>query len=71
MQDFDWSSVHNVVGVGNKFNAFSQVIAELHDKYFPLVTIKNSNHNTQNKPWITSSILNSIKKRKIIYTNVI
>ena len=49
---------------------FINIISSLHNKYFPLIKTK-INVRSLFKPWLTSSILNSIKKKNNLYRNYI
>ena len=71
IREIDWSPVYNAIGTDSKFDVFSQVISELHDMYFPLKTVRIMKPKNLIKPWITPSILNSIKKKNNLYKHYI
>ena len=61
-----WSSVYNSNGPNEKYNSFFEIINKLHNSCFPLEKIRiNTRH--QNKPWITTAVLKSIKKKNSLY----
>jgi hypothetical protein len=66
----DWTSVYLAEGTQNKFNIFSSTITMLHDKFFPQINTKIKFSSTY-KPWLTSSILNSIKKKNNLYKKLL
>ena len=70
LSGIDWAPVYCADGVENKFNTFINIISSLHNKYFPLIETK-INIRSLFKPWLTSSILNSIKKKNNLYRNYI
>ena len=66
----DWTPVHQEDGTENKFQKFENIIAKMHNNHFPLVKIKVKSEN-KDKPWLSSSILNSVKKKNSLYKNYI
>ena len=70
LEIMDWSPVFQAEGINNKFDKFNNIITELHDKYFPLVLTMLKTKNLY-KPWLSSSILNSIKKKNNLYKSFI
>ena len=63
--DINWPQVLNVQNndVNSTFNAFEKKINDLLDLYLPLRKMTKREHKKQHKPWITTGILNSIKRR--------
>ena len=53
-----------------KCSKLNLIMTELHDKHFPSIRIKLKS-NDRFKPWITSSLKNSIKKKNLLYKNFI
>ena len=70
LSTMDWSEVLNGATVDDKFIKFNLLISDLHDKYFPSVKLKLK-PNDRFKPWITSTLRNSIKKKNLLYKNYI
>jgi len=66
----DWTPVYTAEGAENKFNVFNNFIIKFHNECFPLVTTKIKTRNIY-KPWLTSSILNSVRKKNNMYKNYI
>ena len=66
----DWLSVYQAEGINNKFDEFNSIITGLHNKYFPVVPTVLKTKNLY-KPWLTASILNSIKKKNNLYKSFI
>ena len=66
----NWAPVYQAVGTENKFSVFNNFIVELHNRCFPLVksTVKIKSIY---KPWLTSGILNAVKKKNNLYKNFI
>ncbi|MFZ2540057.1 MAG: reverse transcriptase family protein [Oscillospiraceae bacterium] len=63
---YDWSEVVALDGTNNKFNLFLSIVKNLHTECFPLIRIK-INPKSESKPWITKTILNSIRKKNTMY----
>ena len=62
----DWEPVYSCVGANEKYNCFLNILDGLQNQFFPMEKIKiNIKH--QNKPWITASVLKSIKKKNSLY----
>ena len=68
MHTNDWSTVYNTDGVNNKYNAFCSVLNKCIDEFFPERKIK-INTKSETKPWISHSLVNSIKKKNAMYKN--
>ena len=62
----DWSSIVDAGGTEDQYRAFNDTIQELHEECFPLTKIK-TNPLSESKPWISLSILKSIKKKNKMY----
>ena len=62
----DWSQVLSNDNVNNKFDKFISIFDNLHNKHFPPKQIKIRNDKAF-KPWITSAMKNSIKKKNNLY----
>ena len=60
--------VYMAEGVDNKFNVFNNFIIKFHNECFPWITTKINTRNLF-KPWLTSFILNSIRKKNNMYKN--
>ena len=66
----DWSTVFAFENTVDKYDCFTRTIELMHDKYFPLTTTKIKN-NRLRKPWITSGILKSIKRKNSLYKTAV
>ena len=64
----DWTPIYMAEGVDKIFNVFNNFIIKTHNECFPLITTKVNTRNLF-KPWLTSSILNSIRKKNNMYKN--
>ena len=63
----DWTEVYNAIGTQAKYTCFDKIITKLVSSNFPEKRFESKASQTT-KPWITTSILNSIRK-KIHFTN--
>ena len=63
--EIDWNPVHIAIGVNNKYECFNNIIQTHLNQHFPEKKIK-INVKSEAKPWITPSILNSIKKKNLL-----
>ena len=66
----DWSDVYTARGTQNKYSCFEHTLHCLINTYFPEQKIK-INMKQQDKPWITKSILNCIRKKNEMYKRYI
>ena len=64
--NYDWSDIIKDENVNEKYDHFIGTITELHNAHFPLITMKIK-RLSEEKPWITKAILNSIKKKNSMY----
>ena len=60
-----WHSVYNAVDVSTAYNNFIQIIDNLFSKCCPITVIK-SKRNFFNKPWMTTGLKNSCKKKTLL-----
>ena len=66
----DWSDVYNEVGADDKYNCFFKIVDELQNECSSLVKYKlNAKHLS--KPWITPSMLRSVKKKNRLYSRTL
>ena len=64
----DWSSVYNTVNVDESFNNFSDVFNLHLNNHIPKVKDKQINYKSSPRlPWITNSLLRSIKRKNNLY----
>ena len=68
LSEIDWNSVQSAIGVNNKYECFNNILQTHLNQHFPKNKIK-INTKSEAKPWITLSILNSIKKKNLLYKN--
>ena len=61
-----WHSVYNAVDVNTAYNNFIQIIDNLFSKCCPIIGTK-SKINFLDKPWMTTGLKNSCKKKKLLY----
>ena len=61
-----WQSVYNAVNVNTAYDNFIQIIDNLYNKCCPIIVIK-SHKNFYAKPWMTSGLKNSCRKKKLLY----
>ena len=66
LQDVSWNSVYETSDCNEKYNCFMHIISVLHNQCFPITSIK-INPLKDSKPWITQTILNSVKKKNTMY----
>ena len=66
--NIDWSLVYDTSDVDEKYTCFLNIITDLHNTCFPLTSVK-INPMKDSKPWISLSILNSVKKRTACINN--
>ena len=59
--NIDWSLVYDASDVDEKYTCLLNIITDLHNTCFPLTSVK-INPMKESKPWISLSILNSVKK---------
>ena len=62
----DWSDIRTTIGVNNMYDKFNDLLNNQINIYFPEIKIK-INEKSENKPWITRTILNSINKKNTMY----
>ena len=60
-------SLHQFKGLNSMFDVFQDKIIEIIDSNAPYITLTKKQSNLRNKPWITSSILKSIKNKSLYY----
>ena len=68
LTEIDWNPVQTAIGVNNKYECFNNIIQTHLNQHFPEKKTK-INAKSEAKPWITPSILNSIKKKNLLYKN--
>ena len=68
LTEIDWNPVHIAIGVNNKYECFNNILQTHLNQHFPEKKIK-INVKSEAKPWITPSILNSVKKKNLLYKN--
>ena len=66
----DWSDIRATIGVNNMYDKFNSLLNNQINIYFPAIKIK-INEKSENKPWITRTILNSINKKNTMYKHYI
>ena len=66
LNDVNWSTVLDAQTTNDKYTHFVDIIDGLTNSCFPLTTIK-INPIRDSKPWITPTILNSVKKKNTMY----
>ncbi|MFZ2538187.1 MAG: endonuclease/exonuclease/phosphatase family protein, partial [Oscillospiraceae bacterium] len=66
LNNADWSPVYSATGSNNKYQYFIDMFTDMHNSCFPLRNVKFTSMS-HNKPWITPTILNSIKKKNNMY----
>ena len=66
LSETDWTDVLTAPCTGTKYSHFINIIDTLHNKCFPLTKVK-INPIKDSKPWITSTLLNSIKRKNNLY----
>ena len=64
----DWTEIVFSEGANNKFDHLIKTIEVLHNTCFPLVNVK-INQISDSKPWISKTLLNSVKKKNNLYKN--
>ena len=66
LSETDWTEVLGAPCTSTKYSHFINIIDTLHNKCFPLTKVK-INPIKDSKPWITSTLLNSIKRKNNLY----
>ena len=66
LSSHDWSSIYKSNDPNEQYSYLSDVLENLHNKHFPIKTIKINNKTKQNA-WITPGILKSIKRKNKLY----
>ena len=61
-----WQSVYSAVNVNTAYDNFIQIIDNLFNKCCPIIVIK-SRRKFSDKPWMTSGLKNSCRKKKLLY----
>ena len=61
-----WHSVYNAADINSAHNNFIQIIHNLLCKCCPIIIIKLK-RKTADKPWMTTGLKNSRKKKKLLY----
>ena len=62
----DWSAVYDASNTNEKYSRFLGILNRIHNDCFPLMSIK-INPLRESKPWISPTILNSVKKKNAMY----
>lgn len=66
----NWNNVFTERDTNRAYEAFLDTLHSLYDKHCPVVkTLSKKNKNKEKRPWITKSLANACKKKKIDYTN--
>ena len=65
LSNTDWSDIHQAPTTQDKYNLFTKVVNDLHEHCFPVTKVRTN--PTKSKPWITTTILKSIKKKNKMY----
>ena len=66
LSETDWTDVLTAPCTSTEYSHFINIIDSLHNKCFPLFKVK-INLIKDSKPWITSTLLNSIKRKNNLY----
>ena len=65
----DWSKVYRCIDVDNSYLTFNNLFKEACDKHAPFKTITiGRKKNAPRKPWVTPSIVKSIRKKHKLYS---
>ena len=62
----DWSAVFDAPSINDKYSIFMGIINRIHNNCFPLISTK-INPLKETKPWISPTLLNSVKKKNNMY----
>ena len=62
----DWSAVFDAPSTNDKYSIFMGIINRIHNNCFPLISTK-INPLKETKPWISPTLLNSVKKKNNMY----
>ena len=65
LSNTDWSDIHQAPTTQDKYNLFTKIVNDLHENCFPVTKVRTN--PTKSKPWITTTILKSIKKKNKMY----
>jgi hypothetical protein len=65
LQQYDFNHILELSDVNTAMNSFHNEFCELYYKCFPLITVKRKYSN--NKPWLTEGLKQSIKRKNILY----
>ena len=65
IQEIDWGELNDCHGTQNCFTKFHKKLNALHNKYFPLIRIKNKYNNR--RPWLSDGLKNFIKHKNKLY----
>jgi hypothetical protein len=65
LQQHDFNHILQLLDVNTAMNYFHNEFCELYYKCFPLITLKRKYSN--NKPWLTVGLKQSIKRKNILY----
>jgi len=66
LEGTDWS-VLDSKGVNEAYDTFCSMFRNMYDEALPIELKKYKIHSTKHKPWITTSILNSVRKKHKLY----
>ena len=73
IQNLNWNNVLELEkkDVDNSFDKFFLIVETLLDTYAPIQKLTKAESKLKSKPWLTTGIINSIKKKNKIYKKFI
>jgi len=69
MRNTSWDTVVDPGDVSASYTNFIGIFSSKYDKHFPVVTERVKLINGKHKPWITTAILKSVRRKKLLYEN--
>ena len=69
ISNISWDNIIAPNDTNLSYNNFMNIFGSLYNEYFPLITKRIKIINNRYKPWITSGILKSIRRKNALYRN--
>ena len=69
LQSTDWTNIYNVTNVNTAYSCFLKKYSKIFYTCFPIKKIKASKYALK-KPWLSTGLLKSIKRKKIIVQKI-
>ena len=69
LEQVDWSQIYSLTNIDLAYKLFHDTIVKSLNKHIPIETKKVKAYSNVHKPWITSAISKSIRRKNNLYKN--